>query len=113
MREKNEDENWEESFRTHTDKRPYGPQSISFDVSFYDADFVYGIPERATSLALKPTRGPNVEESEPYRLFNLDVFEYIHDSPFGLYGSIPFMLSHGKGRGTNGFFLAERRGDAN
>lgn len=104
LREKNEDENWEESFRTHTDKRPYGPQSISFDVSFYDADFVYGIPEHATSLALKPTRGPNVEESEPYRLFNLDVFEYIHDSPFGLYGSIPFMLSHGKARGTNGFF---------
>jgi len=104
LRDKNEDENWEESFRTHTDKRPYGPQSISFDVSFYDADFVYGIPERATSLALKPTKGPNVEESEPYRLFNLDVFEYIHDSPFGLYGSIPFMLSHGKARGTNGFF---------
>ncbi|KAK2445095.1 Glycosyl hydrolase family 31 protein [Trifolium repens] len=104
LREKNEDENWEESFRSHTDKRPYGPQSISFDVSFYDADFVYGIPERATSLALKPTKGPNVEESEPYRLFNLDVFEYIHDSPFGLYGSIPFMLSHGKARGTSGFF---------
>ncbi|XP_004502983.1 probable glucan 1,3-alpha-glucosidase [Cicer arietinum] len=104
LREKNEGENWEENFRTHTDKRPYGPQSISFDVSFYDADFVYGIPERATSLALKPTRGPNVDESEPYRLFNLDVFEYIHDSPFGLYGSIPFMLSHGKVRGTSGFF---------
>ncbi|KAI5404930.1 probable glucan 1,3-alpha-glucosidase isoform X2 [Lathyrus oleraceus] len=104
LREKNEDENWEETFRSHTDKRPYGPQSISFDVSFYDADFVYGIPERATSLVLKPTRGPNVEESEPYRLFNLDVFEYIHESPFGLYGSIPFMLSHGKARGTSGFF---------
>ncbi|CAA2967596.1 probable glucan 1,3-alpha-glucosidase [Olea europaea subsp. europaea] len=87
---KGEHENWEERFRSHTDTRPYGPQSISFDVSFYDADFVFGIPEHATSLALKPTRGPGVEDSEPYRLFNLDVFEYIADSPFGLYGSIPF-----------------------
>ncbi|RDY08316.1 putative glucan 1,3-alpha-glucosidase, partial [Mucuna pruriens] len=104
LRDKSEGDDWEERFRTHTDRRPYGPQSISFDVSFYGADFVYGIPERATSLALKPTRGPNVEESEPYRLFNLDVFEYIHDSPFGLYGSIPFMVSHGKARGSSGFF---------
>lgn len=66
---------------------------------------MYGIPEHASSLALKPTRGPGVEEfSEPYRLFNLDVFEYITDSPFGLYGSIPFMVSHGKARGSSGFF---------
>ncbi|XP_077249759.1 glycosyl hydrolases family 31 protein [Tasmannia lanceolata] len=102
---KNEGEDWEERFRGHTDSRPYGPQSISFDVSFYGAEFVYGIPEHAsTSLALRPTRGPGVEESEPYRLFNLDVFEYIHDSPFGIYGSIPFMLSHGKAYGTSGFF---------
>ncbi|KAK6128400.1 hypothetical protein DH2020_037876 [Rehmannia glutinosa] len=101
---KEENEEWEERFRSHTDTRPYGPQSISFDVSFYDADFVYGIPEHATSLALKPTRGPGVEDSEPYRLFNLDVFEYIHDSPFGLYGSIPFMVSHGKSKGSSGFF---------
>lgn len=104
LRVKKEGEDWEERFRTHTDTRPYGPQSISFDVSFHGADFVYGIPERATSLALKPTRGPGVEESEPYRLFNLDVFEYLHDSPFGLYGSIPFMIAHGKARGTSGFF---------
>ncbi|CAL0319739.1 unnamed protein product [Lupinus luteus] len=104
LREKKEGEEWEEKFRSHTDSRPYGPQSISFDVSFYGADFVYGIPEHATSLALKPTRGPGVEEAEPYRLFNLDVFEYIHDSPFGLYGSIPFMVSHGKSRGSSGFF---------
>ncbi|XP_038900635.1 probable glucan 1,3-alpha-glucosidase [Benincasa hispida] len=104
LRVKEEGEDWEEKFRGHTDTRPYGPQSISFDVSFYDADFVYGIPERATSLALKPTRGPDVEESEPYRLFNLDVFEYVHESPFGIYGSIPFMISHGKSRGTSGFF---------
>nr|KYP47448.1 Neutral alpha-glucosidase AB [Cajanus cajan] len=104
LQHKSEGDDWEERFRSHTDSRPYGPQSISFDVSFHAADSLYGIPERATSLALRPTRGPNVDHSEPYRLFNLDVFEYIHDSPFGLYGSIPFMLSHGKTRGTTGFF---------
>ncbi|KAI5669532.1 hypothetical protein M9H77_19385 [Catharanthus roseus] len=106
LRQKSEGENWEERFRGHTDSRPYGPQSISFDVSFYGADFVYGIPEHATSLALKPTKGPNVEDnySEPYRLFNLDVFEYLHESPFGLYGSIPFIISHGNSRGSSGFF---------
>lgn len=103
LRVKKEGEDWEERWKGHTDRRPYGPQSISFDVSFYDVSFVYGIPEHATSLALKPTRGPGVEDSEPYRLFNLDVFEYLHESPFGLYGSIPFMLGHGT-RGTSGFF---------
>ncbi|CAD5191540.1 unnamed protein product [Musa acuminata subsp. malaccensis] len=104
LRAKKDDENWEENFRSHTDSRPHGPQSISFDVSFHGADFVYGIPEHAsTSLSLRPTRGPGVDESEPYRLFNLDVFEYLHDSPFGIYGSIPFMLSHGT-RSTSGFF---------
>ncbi|KAK9073102.1 hypothetical protein SSX86_007424 [Deinandra increscens subsp. villosa] len=103
LRKKEEGEEWEERFRSHTDSRPFGPQSISFDVSFHGADFVYGIPEHATSLALKPTKGPGIE-SEPYRLFNLDVFEYLAESPFGLYGSIPFMLSHGSAHGTSGFF---------
>lgn len=104
LRVKKEGDDWEERFRSHTDTRPYGPQSITLDVSFYGADFVYGIPEHATSLALKPTRGPGIDESEPYRLFNLDVFEYLHDLPFGIYGSIPVMISHGKSRGTSGLF---------
>ncbi|PKI32298.1 hypothetical protein CRG98_047311 [Punica granatum] len=52
----------------------------------------------------KPTHGLGINHFEPYRLFNLDVFEYIPDSPFGIYGSIPFMLSHGKLRLTSGFF---------
>ncbi|KAF5751733.1 Glycosyl hydrolases family 31 protein isoform 1 [Tripterygium wilfordii] len=104
LRTKKEGEDWEERFKGHTDTRPYGSQSISFDVSFYEADFVSGIPEHATSLALKPTRGPDVEHSEPYRLFNLDVFEYVHESPFGLYGSIPLMIGHGKSGKSSGFF---------
>ena len=45
-------------------------------------------------------------ESEPYRLYNLDVFEYLHDSPFGLYGSIPFMLGHRPGLTIGAFWCA-------
>ncbi|KAJ3695261.1 hypothetical protein LUZ60_000638 [Juncus effusus] len=102
---KSDDTSFEERFRSHTDTRPRGPQSISFDLSFHNADFVYGIPEHAsTSLSLRPTRGPGTDHSEPYRLFNLDVFEFLHDSPFGLYGSIPFMLSHGATGSSSGFF---------
>ena len=32
--------------------------------------------------------------SEPYRLYNLDVFEYELDSRMALYGSIPVMIAH-------------------
>ena len=40
---------------------------------------------------LKRAANAGAAYSEPYRLYNLDVFEYEHDSPFGLYGSIPVM----------------------
>ena len=83
---------WEETFNGHKDSKPKGPQAISVDISFPDALHVYGIPQHATSLSLKPTVGTNVT-SEPYRLYNLDVFEYLEDSPFGLYGSIPYLTA--------------------
>lgn len=37
----------------------------------------------------------NTIGSEPYRLYNLDVFEYELDSPMALYGSIPVLYGHG------------------
>jgi alpha 1,3-glucosidase len=33
-------------------------------------------------------------DTDPYRLFNLDVFEYDIQNPMALYGSIPYMLAH-------------------
>ena len=42
--------------------------------------------------------------SEPYRLYNLDVFEYTADSPFGLYGSIPIMWAHRVGATVGAFW---------
>jgi alpha 1,3-glucosidase len=37
------------------------------------------------------TRGGDGAFTDPYRLFNLDTFEYLADSEMGIYGSIPFM----------------------
>jgi alpha 1,3-glucosidase len=79
---------WEESFKEFTDKKPRGPSSVAIDVFFPDAGNVYGIPEHADSLSLQDTW-----ESEPYRLYNLDVFEYDLNERMALYGSIPFLLS--------------------
>lgn len=39
-------------------------------------------------------RGGEGQYTEPYRLYNADVFEYIMDSPMTLYGSIPLMQAH-------------------
>jgi alpha 1,3-glucosidase len=82
-----------------------GASSIGFDISFPGSKNVYGIPEHTTSFSLKATRGPGASYSDPYRLYNLDVFEYILDSPMALYGAVPFMLSHKKDLSTGVFWL--------
>lgn len=33
------------------------------------------------------------KELEPYRMYNLDVFEYLAESNFGLYGSVPLLMA--------------------
>lgn len=90
---------WEENFKSHPDTKPYGPASVGLDVTFVGSEHVYGIPEHASSLALK-----NTKDTDPYRLYNLDVFEYELDNPMALYGSIPFMVAHSPAI-TTGFFL--------
>jgi alpha 1,3-glucosidase len=32
---------------------------------------------------------------DPYRLYNLDVFEYELDNGMALYGSVPVLIAHG------------------
>lgn len=34
------------------------------------------------------------DSTDPYRLYNLDVFEYELNNPMALYGSIPYMVAH-------------------
>eukprot|EP01084_Bolivina_argentea_P171636 297369_1 len=85
--EDDESKSWEESFSSHTYHYDHGPASIGLDFTFVNSKHVYGIPEHASSLALK-------SYSEPYRLWNLDVFEYKLDVPDALYGAIPYILGY-------------------
>ncbi|KAK0728360.1 glycoside hydrolase family 31 protein [Lasiosphaeria miniovina] len=96
---------WDESFGGNTDTKPRGPESIALDISFSGFDHVYGIPSHAGPLSLRETRGGEGKYSEPYRLYNADVFEYILDSPMTLYGAIPFMQAHRKGSSVGVFWL--------
>ncbi|KAH8922813.1 glycoside hydrolase family 31 protein [Atractiella rhizophila] len=91
-----EDENgmWEESFGGKTDSKPKGPESLSMDITFLGYEHVYGIPEHASPLSLRTTKGGDNAYTDPYRLFNLDVFEYEADSEMALYGAVPFMKAH-------------------
>jgi mannosyl-oligosaccharide alpha-1,3-glucosidase len=47
---------WDESFGGGADSKPRGPESVGLDISFPGYSFVYGIPEHASSLALKQTK---------------------------------------------------------
>lgn len=95
---------WEESFKGHKDSKKRGPEGISFDIDWPTHTDVFGLPERATSLSLKATvEADGTPIAEPYRLYNLDVFEYLAESNFGLYGSIPMMYAHSQ-KSTMGVF---------
>ena len=78
------------TFNSFTDEMVYGSSSVGLDVDFPSATSAYGLPERTVAHALPSTLG-----REPYRLFNLDVFEYLLDHPMGVYGSVPFLQAHG------------------
>ena len=76
---------WEETFGGKTDSKPFGPQSVGADITFHDNLGLYGLPQHSSSFRLKTT--VSGEYSEPYRLFNLDVFEFATDKPYALYVS--------------------------
>jgi alpha 1,3-glucosidase len=81
---------WEETFGgSHTDSKPFGPESIGVDIDFPHTQSLYGLPEHADSFMLRDTSG-----GDPYRLYNLDVFEYEVNNPMALYGSIPYVIAH-------------------
>lgn len=69
------------------DTLPLGPESVAVDVLFQGFEHIYGIPEHADSFSLRNTAG-----SEPYRLFNVDIFEYDTNSRMPMYGAIPLMV---------------------
>ncbi|XP_061786437.1 neutral alpha-glucosidase AB isoform X2 [Nerophis lumbriciformis] len=100
VNEKDEEGMWEETYKSFTDSKPNGPTAIGLDFSFPGVEHVYGIPEHADSLRLKTT-----ENGDPYRLYNLDVFQYELDNQMALYGSVPVMLAHNAQRTTGIFWL--------
>ncbi|XP_053365399.1 neutral alpha-glucosidase C isoform X2 [Clarias gariepinus] len=77
-----------------------GHSSVGIDLRLHGFSHAYGIPEHADSLKLKDTSG-----SEPYRLYNLDVFAYEINSRLGLYGSVPLLLAHKPERTLGVFWL--------
>lgn len=44
------------------------------------------------------------KEVEPYRMYNLDVFEYLAESNFGLYGSVPLLMALKQGLAVGAFW---------
>lgn len=96
---------WEESFGGNTDSKPRGPEAVALDINFPGYGHVYGAAEHTGPLSLKETRGGDGKYSEPYRLYNSDVFEYELDSPMTLYGSIPFVQAHKKDSSVGVFWL--------
>jgi len=95
---------WEEKFSSHVDSKPFGPMSVGMDISFPKSEHLFGLPEHASSAVLKPTQGPDSHYTEPYRLYNLDVFEYELDETMALYGNVPLVVSHSAEMGTAGMF---------
>nr|ALX00045.1 neutral alpha-glucosidase ab-like protein [Melanoplus sanguinipes] len=91
---------WEENFKSHHDSKPNGPTAVALDFTFAGAHYAYGIPLHADSFALKSTKN-----GDPYRLFNLDVFEYELHNPMALYGSIPMLVAHGPSMTSGVFWL--------
>jgi len=81
------------------DHVPFGPESIALDFTFNGFNSLYGIPEHADSLRLRDT-----SNDEPYRLFNVDVFQYNLDSRMPMYGAIPLLLTSNKDKSVGVFW---------
>lgn len=97
---------WEEKFGSHVDSKPHGPMSVGMELTFPSSKHLFGLPEHASSTQLKSTKGADgvCHYNEPYRLYNLDVFEYELDETMALYGHVPFIVSQSMTTGTAGAF---------
>lgn len=96
---------WEEEFDNNKDKKTRGPEAVSMDVTFEDYGHVYGIPEHADKFSLRETRGGSEgSHTEPYRLYNVDIFEYETNSQMPMYGSIPYMQAQKSGNSAGVFW---------
>ncbi|XP_041765356.1 neutral alpha-glucosidase AB [Anopheles merus] len=93
---------WEENFKSHHDSKPKGPEGLALDFTFPQAKVLFGVPEHADSFALRHTA---TKGTDPYRLYNLDVFEYELNNGMALYGSVPVVYGHGETATAGVFWL--------
>lgn len=94
-----------EKFLTFTDSKPRGPESIGVDISFPSASHLHGIPERSSPFDLPNTLHSDGHiQSEPYRMYNLDIPYYEHNSPVGLYGAVPLLIARDQSNVTGVFW---------
>uniref|UniRef100_H9GMA9 Glycoside hydrolase family 31 N-terminal domain-containing protein n=1 Tax=Anolis carolinensis TaxID=28377 RepID=H9GMA9_ANOCA len=100
---------WEETFKTHTDILLLPPWGL-------DPLFVWLLApqkyHKSTMLAFHwvlvcifLTTKILDRGGDPYRLYNLDVFQYELYNPMALYGSVPVLLAHNARRTLGIFWL--------
>ena len=131
-RESDDPSMWSETFKTHADSKPYGPSSgwlrcrrFPCLMHALQLELMSSLPTRRISTAFPSTPATSASSprrvlntcvslaltshsgngEDPYRLYNLDVFEYELDNPMALYGSIPFMTSHSPTQSAGAFLL--------
>lgn len=90
----------DEFLDSRADTLPFGPESIGLDFTFNNFNNVYGIPEHAEKLRLRDTTN-----GDPYRLYNVDVFEYNVESTMPMYGSIPLLIANRPGTSVGLFWM--------
>ncbi|ETS62339.1 alpha-glucosidase ii precursor [Moesziomyces aphidis] len=112
--EKEDNGEWEETWASRRDSKPKGPEALALDMTFPGYTHLFGLPEHASPLSLRSTRNPVGRPAaddekdrfdDPYRLMNTDVFEYDHNSPMSLYGSVPVLHAQSKDRAVSVFWL--------
>lgn len=66
--------------------------TVKMDIKIPECVFLTGLPERSSRIALADT-----EEDLYYHFYNIDMYKYKHLPYSGLYGFIPYLMSHSHG----------------
>lgn len=66
-------------------------QAFAFTVEFEAAEKLYGLFDHAYQITLPETVNGSMD---PFRLKNVDAYEYEVNSPMALYGSVPVIYGH-------------------
>lgn len=66
--------------------------TIKMDIRMTQSLFLSGLPERSSMVSLADTN-----ERDLYHFYNVDIFKYSYRPYVGLYGFIPYIMSHSHG----------------